>query len=483
MAKLYIDKIRMNSGMSLMISDLPAEITLTQVSINKPKLAVVNLGFFESATPNFHTYYPEIKNAADIKPNDGDYIKPVFRLLSEVVVRKNTNPVDFSMNGVLKKSMNKMLGQTVYANHEALVGNEIGVVSALAWQDSYKTDTGIIIPAGMNGEFKIDSKSHPNIVRNILSEPPAIHSNSVTVEFGWAASHPKMDVNEFRSKLGTKVDGELVRRIVEEVRNFHETSLVAHGADPYAQLLKGQEITNPDYADQVYSLSAQGKSYAHTYFFNYRDDIINLSKDTTLNNDNHNQPEDMKDLIAKLMKLTGKSEAELTEDFIEQFFKDNLTVGATLTTTQTELAAEKVNVTNITTELTTEKGKVTSLTAEVIKLKADAVVITTKLKADTKKAYELLKGDKKDEAMLSMIEKANDSELEVFLKQYNTELEEKFPAKCNACGSGNVSRNTASPDAGNTGDSAKLNKTNDEVMDDIRKENKGKFIFTPAKKD
>lgn len=497
MGKIYYDKISLNSGMSLILGDKPEKMDLTLISIPKNKLEVASLGLFESSTPNFVTYYPEIKNAADIKPNESDFIKPIFRLLSEVIVRKNTNPVDFSKNGVLKNSMNKLKGQTVFANHDSMVGNEIGSVSNVAWQEAYVTDSGINVPAGINGEFKIDAKSHPMMARKILMEPPAIHSNSVTIEFGWEISHPSMDMDEFRSKIGTYAsDGQLVRRIANDIKNYHETSLVAHGADPYAQLVgKDGKINNADYADNVYSLSAQGKEKPTIYFFNYRDDIISLTEDnSTPPNHNNNQPENMKELQIQLAKLLAKTEAEITEAFMLQYLKDNplsLTNAATLQTAQADLATantalttEKASTADLTTKLATANGSITTLTADVAKFKPIAEAATTELKTETKRIYETLKGDKKDPAMIELIDKADNSQLTTYKKQYSDELEEKFPAKCNSCGSANVSRNTAKQeDPASGGDKPHKEISDAELAAQYRAEAAGQFILDKDKKD
>lgn len=489
MAKTFFDKINLNSGMSLMISDTPNIMDLSKISISKPKLEIEKFGLFESATPNFHTYYPDIKNAADIKPNEGDYIKPVFRLLSKVIVRKNTNPVDFSMGDILKESMPKLLAQTVYANHEAVVGNELGSVSNVMWQENYTTDKGVKVPAGINGEFKIDAKSHPTIARGILQEPPSIHSNSVTISFGWEMSHPKMDINEFRSKLGTyDAHKQLIRRIANQITGYHETSLVAHGADPFAQKIGNDgKINNADYADSIYSLSAQGKSYAQVYFFNYRDDVISLTEDnSTLTEHNNITDENMKDLILKLVALTGKTEAEITESFIEDYFKttkdinSQLTAATTKATTfETELNAEKVKVADLTNKLTAEEGKVTTLTADVTKYKPAFEGYVTKLRAEVKKTYEVLKGDKKDPAILTLIESAGETALTAYSKQYQDELEEKFPASCKSCGSKDIARNTAEIEdpAGNVATKKFVAPSDAELAQQLRDESKSGFIL------
>lgn len=98
---------------------------------------------------DYNTYYPNL-DKSELTPKDEEFIEPMFRLLSETIVSKNWNPTDFGQNGVLKASMKLLLGQTVNCDHETNIGNAIGAVSQVMWQESYK-DGSFTIPAGING--------------------------------------------------------------------------------------------------------------------------------------------------------------------------------------------------------------------------------------------------------------------------------------------------------------------------------------------
>lgn len=475
--KLY-DRITLGFGQSLIMGHKPESLKLGIMAIDKPDLTIEKFGLFETATPNFHTYYPDVK-AEDLKPKSEDFVEPVFRALSEVIVHKNHNPIDFSSNGILKASMSKLIGQTIYANHEAIVGNEIGTVSDVSWQNSYTTSNGIKVPAGINAVFKIDAKSHPNIARAIMMDPPSIHSNSVTVQFGWEQSHPSMDRNEFFGKLATYgSDGQLIRRIATEIVGYHETSLVAHGADPFAQkVAPNGKIVNPEYANSVYSLAATGAEKPKKYFFSYKNDITNLSDDSILinNNQNHNQETEMKDLIKQLSAKHNKPEAEITEQFI-------LDIVANGEKAITDLATEKDNNTKLSSELTEANNKVTdlsgqveNLTSELEKVKPIAEASISKLREETKRVYNLIKNGKADPAKLALIDKASSEELEVELKDYNEQLEKQFPASCNDCGGHNVSRSTSSN--GDNPQGKSKNKSDSEIARELRTEAKPGFIL------
>lgn len=491
MSKKFIDKIRLGAGRSLMVGNVPDQVVGIVGTCNTGKcgLEVEKFGLFESATPNFQTFYPEVKNVADIKPSDDQYITPVFRMLSEVIVRKSYNPVDFSMNGVLKNSMNKLLGQTVFPNHEAIVGNELGSVSKVFWQDSYKTKAGVVVPAGINGVFKIDAKSHPLIARNILMEPPAIHSNSVTVEFEWEKSHPSMDLDTFRSKLGQMhADGQLVRRIATNIRNYHETSLVAHGADPFAQLVNEKgNINNADYANSVYSLAALDKEKPKMYYFNYREDLLTLNSNTheEHSEETNQNPSDMKlkltsahvallaFLAIQLKAGETETEVELTADQLKGL-NDKLAAGET---SATELATAKTKITELEGQVTAKAGEVTTLTGKVTNLETEVTALKeadktriTALKAEAKRVYTALKADKADAAILASFESATPELLTAQIKQYTEELENKFPSSCGDCGSKNVSKASATLGAGAEGGKGEDGKITLKSDADVEKE-------------
>ena len=237
--KEHLDSMVIGQGHTIMAGYIPESVGAQAFSENYYKWktptpdTIAQFGFW-GGDIDYNTYYPNL-DKSELTPKDEEFIEPMFRLLSETIVSKNWNPTDFSQNGVLKASMKMLLGQTVNCDHETNIGNAIGAVSQVMWQESYK-DGHFTIPAGINGILKIDGKANPRIARGILMEPPSIHSNSVTVQFKWDKSHPGMEDGEFYQKLGTyDSKGEMVRRIVTEVVRYLETSLVSHGADSFAQ--------------------------------------------------------------------------------------------------------------------------------------------------------------------------------------------------------------------------------------------------------
>ena len=473
--------ITLDSGHSLILGHKPNKLTLAQVAekVSTEKQESANLGLFDSSTPNYTTYYPDV-TADDLKPKDGDFIYPVFRLLSETTVQKGFKPIDFSKKGVLKKSMNKLLGQTINVDHETALGNAIGSVKEVAWQNAYTTASGQKIPAGINGTFAIDGKSNPRIARGIMMNPPSIHSNSVSVRFKWEQSHSFENDNEFYQRLGeTHKDGSMVRVIVTDVVQFTETSLVAHGADPFAQKIGTDgKIVNPEFANGVYSFAADNSKTSMS--LDYKDELLSLSADHTIpnelnnNKDKHKQGKNME--FKEFLK-SFKPNFELGEDLNEENFTAKLE--ALVAGKDTEIQALSDDKGDLETQLQTEKDTVTDLTNTIDgnKLKVElAGTVLTSTRNEAKKFYELVKGkDNADAAILSNIETADHTLAESLLSQYKSEAEKLFPDTCQDCNSTNVSK-ASSLQEDDKDEQNKGAKSNSAVIKELKAKNKKKSI-------
>lgn len=450
-----IDSIILSAGHSMIMGHKPKSITPEMINkkMSTEAQGLEKFGLFDNATPNYANYYPEV-TAEDLQPKDEDFIYPLFRLLSETTVHKNHNPISFSKPGVLKKAMGMLLGQTINIDHETALGNAIGSVSEVFWQDGYKTKDGHQVPGGINGTFKIDGKSNPRIARGILMNPPSIHSNSVTVQFAWEQSHPKMDREDFFSKLGEYDEkGNQYARVVTEIKAFHETSLVAHGADPYAQAIGADgKIVNPSYADKVYSMSRDGKEFNQTKFFMYdfKDTVKNSAipnNQLNTNSDNKNDIKMKKEQLEALSTKLGLAEGKtLTE---ENFFEivsgqvESLQNKASdLEKEKSTLATEKEGLTTKVTEL---EGKVQTLETEKTDLTGKANEALEVKKAEVVKLYKLLKDEASQKE--SFIKSIEEGELEFVndqLEELQSDVNEKFPLTCQKCSSTEVERKSTS---------------------------------------
>jgi hypothetical protein len=466
MSKRNIDRITLTLERANMLGNLPEVISLEQFAryVENKKVEGSNLGLFEVGSPNFATYYPDV-TPEDLTPKDDDYVYPLFRALSEVVVRRSSSPIDFSKKGVLRKSLSLLDGQTVYPNHEVFVGNELGVVLSSEWQNSYETEHGTV-PAGIIVKLKIDGKASPKIVRSIQSNPPSIHSVSVGVVFAWEQSHKEMSTNEFYTHLGSfDSKGELIRRVVTEVLKYEEISLVPHGADPYAQKVDAaKKIVNPEYAKKSASLSDEkGKPVNFIYSYSsagdlYQDYLKLSDKDDTIISNN----EDILKSNSKRMKLTlteklqalvqnktitlPEGVAELNDDSLVEVANLALeALGSQLTGMGTSLAEATTLSENRAAEITELRKKVEAAgTAELTDLQKASIATAEAVLASTReeavKNYRLAKGEA---AMDSLIEQINTGSYQ-FVKEmaaaFKADAEALFPTKCLDCNSTNVSK-------------------------------------------
>lgn len=449
----FIDTMILSGGHSVMANHLPVSIPLQSFSENYFKATKVDTekyGLF-GANTDYNTYYPDVTKE-DLNPKDSEFIEPVFRLLSNCIVAKDYNPTEFPEE-VLKASMNLLVGQTVNCDHETEIGNAIGSIKSVSWQDSYKADNGVVIPGGINGVLKIDAKANPRIARGILMDPPSIHSNSVTVMFEWAKSHDMSDT-EFREKFNTRLeDGSLVHRVAKKIIAYRETSLVSHGADPFAQIIANGKINNPDYAGARYYSYADVqpmdldtlKTKISYYDFKRTNQISTMYNTSKFNIEGNQNPP----------KNNNMNEVE---KFLEQLFGQDMLSLAEGSTPTVELALSQIK--NIISEnqslseaKTKAEGEVTSLKEEVDSLK-ETIKSNEKMVSlgeahlkDVREATiasykKIVDEDKADANILSLLE-ADTTNVETLLSlkaTYDAQVEEKFPLHCADCGSKNVNR-------------------------------------------
>lgn len=454
--KEHLDSMVIGQGHTIMAGYIPEAVGAKAFSENYYKWknptpdSIAQFGFW-GGDIDYNTYYPNL-DKSELTPKDEEFIEPMFRLLSETIVSKNWNPTDFGQNGVLKASMKMLLGQTVNCDHETNIGNAIGAVSQVMWQESYK-DGSFTIPAGINGILKIDGKANPRIARGILMEPPSIHSNSVTVQFKWDKSHPQMEDNEFYQKLGTyDSKGVMVRRIVTEIVRYLETSLVSHGADSFAQKIGSDgKIINPTFAKRTWaSYEEYRDDKSKQYFFtDYKSDLTSYQEKNDTQgsfndndaNDNHSNKDNMNELQKFLESLFGDNMLTLEEG--KEMNQENVIACIqTLVSSRNEL---QTSVDNLTTEKTSLTEQITNLNAEVANLTEMATVgknHIASLRENAVGTYKKLMGENADETIVTMLnaETTGITTLISLTKDYQARLEEKFPLTCAKCGSKDVNR-------------------------------------------
>lgn len=477
-----VDTMVLGSGHSMMVGNLTNKIALPSFSekfYQASRVEVNKFGLFGSNT-DYNTYYPDV-TPEDVKPKDNEFIEPVFRMLSNCIVAKNYMPTEFPKD-ILKASMGLLVGQTVNCDHETEIGNAIGSVKEVSWQNAYTDETmGIEIPAGINAVLKIDAKANPRIARGIMMDPPSIHSNSVTVQFEWKPSHSFEKEWEFYDKIGTIAeDGTMVRRIVTKIISYKETSLVSYGADPFAQIIKNGKINNPQYAGATYySFSDMPPMDEKTLrskiaYLDFKDirsnDIMyNTSKPNYEGNQNPKIQNDMNEL----------------QKFLDQLFSDGVLSLAEGSTPSIEVALSQVkDLVVAKNSLTQEKAKadqkISELQGEVTSLKeqisANQAMVNigtnhlSEVRSSAIASYKKLYGDDKvDQNILALLE-ADSTNIETLLSlkaTYDAQLDEKFPMRCDKCGSHDVSRASSSNQGNDPEDGTMKNSENNGVFDTI----------------
>jgi len=435
----------------------------------KDKSTTESFGLFDSSSPNYTTYYPDV-TPDDFKAKEDEFIYPVFRLLSAVTVHKNWNPIYFPEK-ILKASMNKLVGQTVYVDHESATGNALGTVQDVSWQKGYTTETGVKVPPGIIGTLKIDAKSNTRLARLITMEPPAIHSNSVTVKFSWEQSHKDMELTEFYDKLGTyDKDGNMIQKVVKDIKFYMETSLVNHGADPFAKLLDknknmvlsgeakdmmalGYNISDP------HTLSNLNKLYSYDYKQMEEVEVLSLCDNhKPLSNQQPLKTGNMEFLVnlATILSLSlEEGKTEWTEESLEAALVAEIAdKGGNSATLSAQVASLKQSSSEKDQQIADLKAAATA-DQKMVKLGKDHEAF---LREDSRRLHQLIIGSEnlaEDDPMAKLINSADSLTLKTLHDNFVTQADGQFTHTCQACGSTDISLASATPSGGHEDDQKK----------------------------
>lgn len=437
----------------------------------------VSLGLF-GANGNPNTFYPGLDVPEEVMPKPEDFIRVPFRLLSATVVGAGTwKATDFSNAKILKESFGKLKSKPVYTDHDTSLMNWAGIVEEVTWEDK-KGD----VPGGINGLLAIDAKTNPKIARGVLLK--AIFSNSVTVEFDWVPSHSFDDPYEFQNKIGTlhPTDGKMIRRVVTEIFDYHETSLVWLGADPYAKMLDDNgSLVNID-ESSTYNLEKEKvkNEYEKEGKFSIS---FSLPQPVYKNRNNLISIDMNKEFELALRKLLGLGESEelkseqlskLTlsnpeaDKALENFKKleafnslgdaiekpSEVKEGEYVMLAKTDFDGLRAASTEV-EQLKTEKS---NLETEKAALETEANFGKSVIEAKKNEAIRLYKiqaGKNEDESVIELISSAKPNQLDGLLKQYGKSVSEQFTGTCNDCGSHKVEFRSSTEDGedGNEGES------------------------------
>lgn len=338
----------------------------------------------------------------DLIPKEEDYVNIPFRALSARYLGESGYFLDFSREGVLKKSVPLMLTKEngglrtkplkVQRNHSFAIEDTMGTISQAKWDESDKFGS-----PGINVMTRLDWKLYPDEVRKLLSNPPLIESASMSLLFDWEPSHPDLKLWQFFDMLGHEVDGEIVRFIVTDVLEYYHLGLVWDGGDAQATMLP-EETLNKKMALQVPSGIQLGKSQIK------KEDTMSLE-------------------IKNLQALK------------EALCLDTLTNEQELLEAVQALADSNAELINENRELKTM--------AELGKKHLQA------LREEVLRKAMLLNENGLEETRKNLIENANHETLQMLNADYERELQERFPLTCQDCGSTNISTRSSKEETAN----------------------------------
>jgi len=393
---------------------------------------------------------------SSLVPKPEDFYLFPFRLISATTVGAGSwKATDFSDENVLKKAVSLMSGKPAYKNHDLRIGSDIGTIGQCQFVPK-KGD----IPAGIDGPYVIDSVINPDLCRKMLSPVSPIQSSSVTVIFDWEASHEFENENDFYWHLGEMIDGTMVRRIVTQIHDFVESSLVYLGADPYAKMKdKNGNYINIDRSsilsnskfddDKTKDIYSEEKKYFVINSF-VKENLLDLRKEFMgkENFPNENNPQKIDDMLKKeLAQFLGCTEEEVTLDKLKTL---SFLPATELETIKKKAGDLEAVVVEKETDIQTLNQELTSVKTERESLKAIGEVGTTyisKLREEAKSSYSKTVMGKVDEVIILEIEKSSDvASLEAKIKLFNGKLIQDFACSCDSCGSNKISFRSSEPD-------------------------------------
>lgn len=407
-------------------------------------------------------YFDSKQNANAMLPKKEDYFLVPFRLLTATVIGANSyKATDFSDVGVLKMSMNKLIGKPIYTNHDiGEVENCIGIIQSVSWQDQYIDSNGITIPAGINGILAIDCKIAPDVARNVYSG--GVYSNSVTIEFEWRPSHEFSGEYDFERLLGSIVEGRMVTRKVTSIIQYYETSLVFLGADPFAKKIdETGELVNVD-TTSIYN--GTGDVIETTVGKNEKSENnflkVLMTFDNSIMNEKSKFLDTFKkveiatektspahDFISESLKTLNLSEDKLASECLVVKKEDYLKTQSKAEFLESEnLSLQKENnnqldlISSLQKEKENKEKEISTLQSKIENLESLAKVGENYISEKRNEAISLYKkaaGDKFDESLVDLFNKADDNQINALLKQYTSTATSKFSGRCSDCGSKN----------------------------------------------
>ena len=279
----------------------------------------------------------------------------------------------------------------------------------------------------------------------------------------------------------------MVRRVVTNIIDIYETSLVWLGADPIAKILDennepinversaivGREAYDADPLRRLYDKKkSEGQYFVADNNFT-KQNTIDLTKHVFENfskSGNYNTDEMKNEVTLKVAELLGKKPEEVTLADLNGFIKVDDAAAAKVKidgydTIKGELATAKTDNDTLKLAATADKATIEKYTKIVAVDKLDELETNVGLASVVKMAEygkTTLKG-KRDEAVrlykiavkeadqsaavIKTMEEGDDATVDGFLKQYGAAAYSEFGATCTKCGTGeNISLRSSKPE-------------------------------------
>jgi len=250
-------------------------------------------------------------------------------------------------------------------------------------------------------------------IEMLSTDPPLLESVSVALNYNWVQSHPEMRFWQFIDLLGHEVDGEIVRIVVTEILEVYHVALVWGGADEKAVRLNATQLWR-EHSEEFPAGIEQSQ---------IEQSQIELSQVT-------NEGDNIMTILEKIIKTLGLEK----EDQLETKIAGLMSAAGQL---------EDLNIRVI--DLDVQNGELTRTIADLnVQIETDKnhVAMGKKyidtLKKDVKGLAGLVMGNL-SESMQELIESAGPEKLETLRTEFEEKADAMFPAKCQDCGSSNIS--------------------------------------------
>lgn len=365
------------------------------------------------AGESFQMQIPVALESKQGRPVEGTpWIEFDFRLLTGRYLGESGYFLDFATPGVLENALPLFRIKSdggvrekplkYQRNHSYRIEDTLGYSQSVAF--GHEGDVGQITSVARLHKTLAEKE-----IEMLTTDPPLLESVSLALNYNWVQSHPEMRFWQFIDLLGHEVDGEIVRIVVTEILEVYHIGLVWNGADEQAVRLNATHLWN-EHSGDFNALFTKEE---------LQNPSINIEGEKV-----------METLLEKIMKALGIDK----EDQLESRIASLMSEAAQVEGLNTQVA-----------DLTTLNAELTQTIADLnVQIEADKPNVEMgkkyieNLKKDVKGLAGLVMGNL-SESMQELIESASPEKLESLRTEFEEKADSMFPARCQDCGSSNVS--------------------------------------------